>query len=107
MRGQTIQDIMRQIDPRVRFPIGHGIVSAARGIAGMAKVPGCDNAPIYAEYEDERDLVIIGIARSEDSPVDAKEWLEMQLAYPVLRSIDRVDLFGNMIEGGDSDAAQC
>jgi hypothetical protein len=88
---------MRMLDPNAQFVIRGDIVAKASDIAQMRRIPDCDNAPIYAEFMDSDYRIVIGIAQSDGSSHDAVEWAEDQMRYPVLRSIDRMDLFGNVI----------
>ena len=97
MRGMTVQEIMRLIDTKTRFTLRGNIVSTAGEISQMGKIPDIDDAPIYAIYEDLTGRVVVGIAQDDASPVPFDEWMGDQLAHPVLRSIDCVDVFGNVI----------
>jgi hypothetical protein len=97
MTGRRVQDLMRMIDPAVRFMPARVEVWRADEIACMRRVPGCEAAPIYALFEDDRGHVCIGLAQDCASTTDPEEWVRDQLEYPVLRSIDRVDILGQII----------
>jgi len=94
-RGMTMRMCMITTDPRVRFRLPNGKVATAEAIARTPKVVDSIGGEIYAAYEDEDGHVNIGIAPSSDEGIS--EWIAEQIKYPVIRSIDRVDLLGNVI----------
>jgi hypothetical protein len=102
MRGQTIQSIMRELDPNLRFMLPMSspnfyIISRACDIAGMERIRDTENAEIYAAYYDLEGFVSIGIAQDDASDADQAEWAHEQCARPILRSCDQVDILGMVI----------
>lgn len=97
MTGLTLRENFLLTDPAVRFIMPDGTLRSAREIVAMPKIPNDFGGSIYAAWEDEDGFVNIGIARSEGSAESHAEWVNAQLANPVYRSVDRVDIMGIII----------
>lgn len=100
MSGLTLQDCFMLIDPRVRFSIAHDIVHTAGDIVRMKRIPFDVGASIYALYEDDEGYVYVGIAQSPGDSTPFEAWCDDQKAYPLFKSLDRVDLLGNYLKDG-------
>jgi hypothetical protein len=97
MTGSTVQTLMRMIDGQTRFRLRGDIVSTADEIALMVRIPDVDDAAIYAWYEYPDGRMAVGLAIDDKCMTPVREWVDDQLAHPILRSIDRVDIFGTVI----------
>lgn len=104
MRGRTVQEIMLGLDPQLRFmvPLAFSpsayVIRYAGEMATSGRIPGTENAPIYADFIDLEGRICIGIAQDVSSPVDPEEWVHDQTARPMLRSYDCVDILGNRMD---------
>ena len=101
-RGMSMRMCMITTDPKVRFRLQSGKVATAAEIARRPKLADGIGGDIYAAFEDEDGFVNIGIAPS--SAYGIAEWITEQIKYPVIRSIDRVDMLGNIIADLTGDA---
>ena len=98
-----LRDALACVDPRVRFDVAAGDGSpprrlTARNLSRMRALPDDCGAPVYEVAEDDDSRVCIIIC-PPDQCEDHDAWLCDQLAHPVMRSVDCVDIFGNLIEG--------
>lgn len=95
--GMRLRTVFLTIDARVRFTMPDKSTLTAGDIAKLRKIPGDFDAPIYTAYEDPDGYVYIGIAASAGI-ANASEWADEQMKTPLFRSIDRVDLLGQLWE---------
>lgn len=95
--GQTLSTVFACTDPTVRFTMPDGSVRTARSLSD-GPIPDDDGAAIYAAFEDEEGFVYVGIAPSSENE-DIGAWISEQMHRPLFKSLDRVDLLGNVIGG--------
>ena len=98
MLGTRLQDVFGQLDPRLTFVSRAGRVARCGDLSRATRIPDTDHGHIYAFYEDANGYVYIGIAQSGDeSPLTAAEWQAEQIATPLFRSRERVDVMGQIL----------
>jgi len=98
--GMTLRNLLNTIDPRVRFPLPDGALATAGALSGMTEIPQDYGGSIYTAIEDEEGFIYIVIAPSVGVD-DRNEWFAEQMQRPLFKSIDRVDLLGNVMGGAD------
>lgn len=99
----TMRRVFQEIDPDVRFNLGasFGILRAGE-IARLRKIPIDFGGKCYCSITDEDGYIAIGVSPSADFVGPIHEWLAEQIRYPLARSVDRVDLLGNLLRERDS-----
>jgi hypothetical protein len=102
----SLRDALKCVDSRVRFdlrPDGDAFAGgrvSVESLLRMRRIPHDWGTACYEVAEDDDSRICIVISPPE--PCDDHEaWLTDQLAHPVMRSHDRVDIFGNLIEESD------
>lgn len=98
MSGMRIQSVFGELDPDLTFQVQKLGRRTARSLSRERRIPDFCDAPIYAAFEDEDGHVCIGIAQDSSSPIPVGEWIGDQVLRPILRSVERVDIFGYVIK---------
>lgn len=94
--GMKLHTVFATIDPACRFTMPDGTVRTAKCLTHGDPIPGDCGGAIYTAYEDEDGFVYIGIAPG-DPDENISEWINDQMRCPLFKSLDKVDILGNVI----------